>query len=491
MKRSIGRALLVSSVVAAVIGTAVKAAVADTDVSGKVSTDQNAATASEIDTTAARATPVSVDGSPPGTYSTGVAGPEEMLSPTDVSVITSTRPGTAALTGIVIDDSSGDPVSGASVTLQPSSGGAAVGTHSTTDGIFAFINVPAGADGIPYTLEVTAPGYGTYRLLGDVYEPDVAYEVAVPLAAAPQAFDESAIAASDVDGAAGTSSGYAASKRVPPTIAVGIFQQVDGCKTGDFVKALRYPWRFYVLHVAVAEIDTRWHQVAWKANAAAQQNYGWWFRRSPASSSYDIGNTTRWQCFRPERKIPTNSWRLWLEDVVDERIATATDDIQLTQYRAGAYACTDSRYPANGNILSQNGSRAQDNDCGYDDWRSIDEYYYTGTVVPATPPPVPNASFARTGGGVKLNYPSQVKDGSGRVSNVGWRYTVEARKLQPDDSFAWTVVHANGWDQKMRNVPTSFTYSTAGCWRYRSKAANPAGTSQYAGYNGGSPICPG
>ncbi|MFL5798992.1 MAG: carboxypeptidase-like regulatory domain-containing protein [Actinomycetota bacterium] len=488
MKLGIVRALLVASVVAAAMGTAAHAAVADSDVSGKLSGDQDAAAASEIDGTAASAAPVSVDGSPPGTYSTSIVGSDELLSPDDVAVITSTEPGTAALTGIVIDDASGDPVPGASITFQPSSGGPATSTSSDAQGVFALINVPADDGGISYDLSVTAPGYGAYQLENDRYEPDITYEVVVPLAAAAQSFNESVVAAQDVDAAVGTSAGYPSTRLVPPVVTVGIFEQVDGCKTGDFIETARYPWRFYVLHVAVAEIGTSWHQAAWKANAAAQQNYAWWFRRHPASSSYDIGNTTRWQCFRPERKIPTSSWSRWLEDVVDERIATASDDIQQTQYRAGQYACTESSYPADGNVLSQNGSRALDDDCGYDSWRSIDEYYYTGNVVSAVPPPAPTTSFGKPRGAVKLNYPSQVEDG-GHVANVGW--SVEARKLQPDNTYAWTVIHVKGWDQRVRNVPTSFTYSTSGCWRYRSKAANPAGTSQYAGYNGGNPICPG
>src|SRR5438874_9027173 len=110
MKLGIVRPLLVASVVAAAMGTAAHAAVADTDVSGKLSGDQDAAAASEIDGSVASAAPVSVDGSPPGTYSTAVVGSDELLSPGDVAVITSTEPGTAALTGVVIDDASGDPV---------------------------------------------------------------------------------------------------------------------------------------------------------------------------------------------------------------------------------------------------------------------------------------------------------------------------------------------------------------------------------------------
>jgi Carboxypeptidase regulatory-like domain len=490
MKRRICLALLVVGSVALGMAVIDPAARADIDVVGKTSQDQSAATATEVDSTPASATPISVSGSPPGGYSTAIAGPEEMLSAEDVAVITSSQAGTSALTGVVIDDASGAPIVGAAVSLQPSTGGTTATARSSQDGVFAFINVPADAGGTTYSMAVSAPGYGAYTLRNDRYDPDTTYEAVVPLGAVAQTFDESATTDPDGQSASGGSAGYSSSKRVPPIVTVGLFQQVDGCHKGTFLKTVRYPWRFYVLHVAVAEIGSAWHQAAWKANAAAEQNYGWWFRLHPATSSYDIGNTVDWQCFRPERKIPT-SWGTWLEDVVDERIATGDDAILQTQYRAGDYSCDESSYPANGNVLSQNGSRALDDDCGYDNWRSIDEYYYTGTVQPAIAPPLPNTSFSKPKGGVKLNYPSQVKDASGHVANVGWRYTVEARKRQPDGNYAWTVIHVNGWDQRSRTIPTSFTYSTSGCWRYRANATNPAGTSKYAGYNGGNSICPG
>ena len=92
--------------------------------------------------------------------------------------------------------------------------------------------------------------------------------------------------------------------RVPPTIKVGIFDQVNGCQTGNFQQARNYPWRFYVIHVSVGEIDTNWHKVAWKADTAAEQNFAWYFKRHPAASSYDIGNTSSsWQCFKPDKKV--------------------------------------------------------------------------------------------------------------------------------------------------------------------------------------------
>jgi hypothetical protein len=467
--------------------------VSEVDDCGTLETDQSAATGSEVDESGASVFPRSVDGQPVGSYTTEVAEPEEILSARNVQVITSTASGTSALTGVVIDDATGAPVINASVSLQPSAGGTATTTTTNADGLFAYINIPAATAGTRYNLTVTAAGFGRYDLLNGLYERDETYDATVLLTTAQQSYDES-LTAGDTTQTAGaaTNPPYASPRRVPPTIIVGHFTQTSTCaQTGNLLQTKRWPWRFYVLHVAIAEISTLWKITAWKANAAAQQNFAWYFTRHPKTSSYDLTNTTSDQCFRPERRVP-RSWKRWIGDVLDERVATSSGEVQQTFYRAGTYKCTESLYPADGNKLSQNGSRARDDKCGVDNWRNLIHYYYTGTVEVGRAPPAPKTSFSQVSGGVKLNFPSRVSDGAGHTSNVGWKYTAEAYKRLPDGTFAWTVIYKKGWDQSSRSVPTSFTYNNpGGCWKYRAKGHNPVGVSSYAGFNNGSAICPG
>jgi hypothetical protein len=141
--------------------------------------------------------------------------------------------------------------------------------------------------------------------------------------------------------------------------------------------------------------------------------------------------------------------------------------------------------------LSQKGAKALAQSCGID-WHGVDIWYYTGHFVKAGAPPPPDTTFSRPVGTVKLNFPARVEDsGTDVVSKVGWHYTVDAYIYHTGTGYSWTTIYDAGWKWGSRNVPTSYTYSASGCWKYRANASNPVGTSAYATFNGGSAICTG
>lgn len=269
---------------------------------------------------------------------------------------------------------------------------------------------------------------------------------------------------------------------MPPSIKVRLYSHVNGCQAGNFRRTRNYPWKFYVLHVAVAEINTNWIEKAWKANAAAQQNYAWYHRIQDSP----INNTTQYQCFKPHRRVPTR-WKRWIGDVNDERLKLGNGNVQQTQYRAGRYDCSESLYPADGNKLSQNGSRARADSntaaCGGDEgWRAIAEYYYTGNVVAGAAPPTPTRSYSVGTSSITFNFNAV----------VGWRYSLQKHYSEcPGGAVGpcWVEIYDKGWDWGSRDIPKSFKYSTSGCHEYRVKAVNPVGSSPYGNYNNGNRIC--
>jgi hypothetical protein len=221
-----------------------------------------------------------------------------------------------------------------------------------------------------------------------------------------------------------------------------------------------------------------------KAVAQAIQSYAWYTRRfrETAAGGADVNNTTEYQCFKPHVRV-RRSFRRWVNDILNERIVENAR-VQNTEYRAGTYNCVESGLHAqNGNVLSQLGAKARDELCGVDDWRNLDEYYYTGTVQEGLAPPRPQTSFDRVSGGVQFQFPSNVG-----TSHVGWRYVVEQTT---STAGVWAIIHNRGWSERQRTVPTSFTHRTAFPATYRAKACNRVGCSAYASFNGGDPISPG
>jgi hypothetical protein len=434
-----------------------------------------------------------------------VVEPDETLAPSDFSAVDSTSPGSSALTAVVLDSFMTTPLSGATVTLTPTAGGTPVSATTTAQGLVTFVNIPGNTN---YNLTVTAMGYGSYTITHDYYATGEPYESTILMTGASQTFDESGAAAPQGQQDHGaTPTTYASDTMIPPVVRIRHIDrypfsdpQSRGCmpKPGASVSSIAWwPWNFYVRNVEAAEIGS-WPQVPWKANAEAASTYAWYHRINPKQpGQYDLGDSTNSQCFWPgyPGKHPLAKWRDWIVPVIGNRIADASGHIVETQYLAGGgTSCSDPNVPAH--IFSQIGSLH----CNYADWRDIDNFYYQSsgggwpgaTVRAGVAPKIPSTDFGSYPGstvGVTLVFPSVVLR-SGQRSYVGWRYRIVASSnngqtwfpIAPD--IRWT-------GGTVRGVPTSFRYATSQCLKYRVRARNPVGWSDWARFNNGNCITPG
>ena len=167
------------------------------------------------------------------TYSTSVWDAESSLAPTSLAVTSSTRSGTAALTGVVVDQNSNSPVAGAVVKATPA-GGATTQTTTDSNGAYGFIDMPASTAGTSYTLSVQATGYGDFTELNDVYLADNTYQQTVPIGNVTQTYDESVPVAETAPTSAASSGGdqtgrYLSQRHIPPTIRVGFMTRQSNC----------------------------------------------------------------------------------------------------------------------------------------------------------------------------------------------------------------------------------------------------------------------
>lgn len=209
------------------------------------------------------------------TYSTTVLDEESTLAENGIAVYTSTAPGSFAITGAILNAGTaiGDPVANATVTIQPSAGGSSLQATTDVDGAFAFVDVPVVGESQLFDFTISAAGFGPYSVVNETFVADETYVISAELDSSTQSFDESQPAEDSTVGPTVTgTSGYPSHIRVPPSIMVEIWERIDDCAKGDRkITTKNYPWKFYVLHVATAEIDSRWGRKAWKANAAAIQ----------------------------------------------------------------------------------------------------------------------------------------------------------------------------------------------------------------------------
>lgn len=468
------------------------------DMPGPVISDQTPSGGSEVVNIMTAPPATSVNGQPAGTLSTSIASPDYTDSPYDLQVYTSTGSGTAAVTGVVTADSAG-AIAGASVTLQPSAGGTPTTVTSGTQGGFAFVNIPVDPTaGTPYTLTVSAAGYGSYTVANDTYEPDTTYMTTANLTSSSQSYDASPTSqGSQATSASGNLAPYVSFRRPPPAIIVALQPQTTHCGSAGSTYAIKnYPFRFYALHVTKPEIGTSYPEAAIRANMLAITNYAWYFKRHPAGSNYNVTNTTAFQCFKPFVSVPTK-WTSWIDGVFQSHYRTSANaDILITYFNntsgtaANCFGTTQTNY-RNSGTLWQDGSRYQVANGCYSNYKDVDNWYYDkfGSFTDSSMPPVPNTSYSRPSGKVTLNFPAEVSDGNGHTSWVGWRYVVD--KYDPNRGL-WFTVYDKGWEWSSRSVPTSTTYNPSGnCYRYRAKAANPVGPSQWASFNNDQPICPG
>lgn len=335
------------------------------------------------------------------------------------------------------------------------------------------------------TFTVNASGYGSYTETNVSFGSNQTYEMSAALSTNNQTFDESTPPGDAQTIPDSSVSSWGSDTRVPPFIRVARFAQNSACAAGGTSYSVQtYPWEFYLLHVLGPEVGGDLHlgSVSGTADAEAIQSYAWYLRRHGSSSptGTDVDNTTRFQCFKPEYPVKT-AWTSWVQAAEPNYVGKSDGTVELTQYRAGTYNCVESAFPADGEKLSQLGAEARATLCGVTNWRTIDNYYYTGNVITGLAPPNPLTSFLRVTGGVKFTFQSVVG-----TSPVAWSYSLE-RHL----SSGWSVIYNQGYSAASLSVPTTFTYSTAGCYVYRVKGVNPDGASAYSSFNGGATICPG
>lgn len=546
-----------------------------TDTPGPPSADQNEPTEDATDYGSPSApTPLTPSGpAPAGSYSTDLWSPEETDSPSGLQVVTSTAAGTFALTGIVVNENTSDPVQGATVCLTNGTG--TLGTITTSaDGGFAFMNMPSPVAPDSLTLAVTSSGLGSYTLTNVSSDPDEMYQVTAYLDGSAQiwndatrligpasAFTESTMSA--------TNWKYPSNKYIPPSIRVAQYKlnsdcgpQRDAQGNAIYLGTHRFRWRYYILRVAAGEIKgSGWpggyfKQEATKANMAAIQGYAWYRRHNSllgppysgtggASTAYDITNTNYSQCFvtgtvnTGVNSVPTprNQWSKWIPDILATRITDGTSpgSIINAQYRGanpthpctpsdcdfyysltcqpnqnppfldpyfGAFATTPSPDPVRDDKtrFSQLGAKGAEERCGqnnettgflYDSWTGIVNYYYQliGSVASGFPPPRPNnksATVNSTTHSITFTFSSTV--GTSPVQ-VAWRYNLVR---YGDGSYVSLCCSTKATQSADDPVRTSFSYTppNRGCYKYKVRASNPNGYSQFVDFNGGAQICP-
>jgi hypothetical protein len=487
-----------------------------------------------------------------------------------LNVVTSTATGTFALTGIAIDQGSGDAVQGATVSLSRS--GSTLGSVTTgADGGFAFSNMPPPVAPATVTLNVTSPSLGSYTLTNVASAADQTYQVTVFLDGTAQnwndATSDNGVRASFTEStSSATSWRYPSNKYIPPSIRVAQYKLDSGCgpqrdSQGNafYLGTHRFRWRYYVLHVLAGEIKGNgWPggyvgQEATKTNAAAIQSYAWYRRlrsklappysgTAGANTAYDITNTTYSQCFVTGTvntgvvSPPRTAWSKWLSDVLATRITDGTTPgtILNSEYRGanpthpcsstvcdfyfnvachpnqsppftdpyfGAFATTASPDPVSENRfrMSQLGAKAAEDRCGlntettgflFDGWTSITNYYYQllGSVALGYVPPRPNThTFTTNAQNHTITFSFSSKVGTSPVQ-VAWRYNLVR---YGDGSYVSVCCSTTAPRSADDPVQTSLTYlpPSGTCYKYKVRASNPNGYSQFVDFNSGNVIC--
>lgn len=179
--------LLTLGAAAPITGGGVRSSVEvnDGELEGPLEPAQTEATGDDTVRAPSAPVPMSPAGrAPASSYTTELLDEQETLTSDGQYVVTSTAPGTYALTGVLLDGATGQQISGATVYLRvttcaptfcarPANGGSEVSTTSDASGGFAFIDVPASA---PSYISVTASGYDTFEIYDD-FSPDETYDV--------------------------------------------------------------------------------------------------------------------------------------------------------------------------------------------------------------------------------------------------------------------------------------------------------------------------
>ncbi|MDQ3821865.1 MAG: carboxypeptidase regulatory-like domain-containing protein [Actinomycetota bacterium] len=516
---------------------------------GTAGADQSAAVGDDTALDPASPHPMSPTGpAAPGSYTTQTWSPEDTGTSDGLDVVSSTSPGTAALTGVAIDGEDGDPIGGATVTLTRGS----TSTSTTTDssGGYAFIDMPPGS----YTVDVDAPSFGQYTAYNVLLDQNEMYQETAALLNEDQTFDYSSpIDTSRRTAREGTATDetWDSHFRPPPTIRVALYAiHVAGkwsytCNSPDrerpeerstYRRTKTYPWKYYVLRSVWGEIGrggdwpggSDFPPAAVAATASAVSNFAWRFRierMAYVPANADIAAHENDQCFFPGVLVPF-SWHSYVGDVLTNRVMHTADPQRLRlTFHLGDETCEGPndcpRYeqvscPGPGQqsdfgffdptyagsavqerlgtpaVLSQLGAKAAVEHCGVSNWKAIVNYYFRpraglsgGRVVQGRPTDVPPVPKALGWQGFgKVDLSFPSEFQDGQ--DAGWRYNIEKK---PSGASGYRLYKQVFFDWHSRTIPTTWTDWTAGCASYRVRAWNPYGFSDYAYFNGGALLC--
>jgi hypothetical protein len=460
-------------------------------------------------TSTATVLPVHVSTPIDNAYTTEAVDADLLGGTTQVAVIDSSPPAQAAITGVVTDAGTGTPISGASVTLSSSDGSvAAAQATSDANGLYAFNDIPATSTGTAYDLDVTAPGYGQFTRSNDPYFAGQTYEADSALTLSPQRSNVQADFAlasfTSAAPAATTAGAYPSSTIMPAVVRVDFWQpNHDNCDNKTEVDQhtiVKYPWRFYISHVAAGELGNEIsNEGAIRANLVAESTFGWNRMKvgHRTAAGYDVRNTTDDQCFQPGAKVPTGVNPV-IDDQLKYRISKKDGSLDPAYYLAGPKkVCPGSaaeHETLNGGTMSQNGSQLmaqQSSLCPANarltDWKQIDGYFYVGSVHSAGLPPGPTTSYGQPTGAVTLHFPSRVSG-----VDVGWKYRVEALLRDPiTHALTWQWIDTESFRWSDHSIHTQYTYSVSSCTQYRARTHNGVGWSNWAYVNSNNIVCPG
>ena len=409
----------------------------------------------------------------------------------------------------------------------------AVSTATNASGAFGFINMPPASTYDRYQLTVAASGYGSFTLVGSRTNGDEKYATTVELSSTPQYADVTAASsttARDSYTTVAASDTYQSIRRPPPQVRVAMHGYVDAqgrnvysCSPAyGYLRTKTFPWRYYVENTLANEIGPGpWPGGPWfnsqaaTAVAEAINSYGWhWMihRKSIVPAGADLDNLySDFQCFVPGRFVPFG-WHVAVSNALANRIALDDgSDVAQASYlgdiscvsasscptyfevsctSSSPYYFADPMYPAG--TLSQLGAKAASERCSVPSWEKIDNYYYRAngswpgaTVVPSSAPPIPVVSYETPlPGQITFHFSSATSLGDSARSLVAWTYAIEK-----GTSTGYHTIKRVRFSWSARGVPIYWTFNTSGCASYRVQATNPAGSSGYAAFNGGAPIC--
>lgn len=407
---------------------------------GPVGSDQSPATGDDSGATPAAPVAYSASGpAAPGTYSSQTWTEEETGAAGGLSVVATTASGTFALTGVVVDEATGVPISGATVRLEsdpPNTSATIITVTTNPAGAFAFINVPASTTN---DLLVSAVGRAAYEIANSTYDVNETYAITAVPGAEAKYFDDAKIETVDRTLAAVPEvPDYKSETRIPPMITVGVHQNLtskgweDSCSASvAYHYTAVYGYRFYVLHTVWGEIKgsywPAWNATlgtfqtgpfkgaALSANAEVASTFGWYRRVHDIdpNAGREVENTFDYQCFLPHARVPS-SWHAAVEAALKQRIAgPKTADVGYpygriinSQFRGdpnndcrngintlttcGSYfqvSCTlnsgtftDPNWPNNDSVFSQLGSKKAAEYCGAS-WPTIVNYFYRNAIL--------------------------------------------------------------------------------------------------------------